>query len=425
MVPCVGIIIDERRSKVSQRHLEKSRIKKSRSASGVKKSPHPNNKIQKQEKPDRERIYGFDNTLLTTLIFLLAFGLVMLYSVSYNTGMNKHGDHMYFLNKQFQFVVIGFICMPIIVKIPHTAYGAWRAWVIYGGAFILMIMVKTSPLGVMVNGAYRWLELPFFGTFQPSEFMKVGVITLTPTLIYKYKIIQMDRDGWIPIMGPGLVAAFYAYVGTDNLSTALIIAGITVGIAMLLSPDFYKFIKWGMGIGALVIGTIFLAGDFLRTYVEGFRWGRILEWTDLESYATDGGYQVLQGLYAIGAGGLFGKGLGNGTQKLSSIPEVQNDMIFAAISEELGIFGLVILLFLYGVLLYRLFVIAQNAPTLHSSLIVSGIFLHIALQVVVNLCVVTALLPNTGVTLPFISYGGTALLVLICEISIALGISRQ
>lgn len=373
----------------------------------------------------RDRVYGFDNTLFMTLIFLLAFGLVMLYSVSFNTAYYKFGNGMYFVMGQLRYIALGFLAMLIILQFKHTLYGGWRAWLLYGFAFVLMVMVKTTPFGVTLNGASRWLDLPGLGTFQPSEFMKVGVITLTPTLLYKMKVVQLDAETAFIASVPWMLGAGYTYIGTDNLSTAIIIAGIGVGMLTLLAPNFNQLV--GLGVKFLIgaVAVIVFFGEFLYENLGGFRLGRLFMWTNLEDYANDGGYQVLQGLYAIGSGGLFGKGLGNGTQKLSSIPEVQNDMIFAAISEELGIFGLIILLFLYCLLLYRLFVIASNAPTLHSSLIVAGIFLHIALQVVVNLCVVTALLPNTGVTLPFISYGGTALLVLICEISIALGISRQ
>lgn len=380
---------------------------------------------RKQEKYQNERICGFDNTLFITLLFLLAFGLVMLYSVSFNTAYNKFGNGMYFVTSQIEYIFIGFIAMVIIVQLKHTVYGGWRAWLLYGVSLLLMLMVKTTPFGVELNGAYRWLEFPLLGTFQPSEFMKVGVITATPTLLYKMKVVELDLDSAFKASLPWLIGAGTTYFWTDNLSTGIIIGGIGAGMLLLLAPNF----EWLLGLGfkmlAGVVVVVFVFGEFLYENFGGFRIGRLFMWTSLENNATDGGYQVLQGLYAIGSGGLFGKGLGNGTQKLSSIPEVQNDMIFSAISEELGIFGLIILLFLYGLLLYRMFIIASNAPTLHSSLIVVGVLLHIALQVVVNLCVVTNLLPNTGVTLPFISYGGTALLVLMCEVSIVLGISRQ
>ena len=173
------------------------------------------------------------------------------------------------------------------------------------------------------------------------------------------------------------------------------------------------------------------ASRCMRGYVSSlgasgnFRFNRVLAWIDPEKYSDGGGYQVLQGLYAIGSGGLFGKGLGNSTQKIQSIPEAQNDMIFSIICEELGLFGAVLLTILFVFLLYRLMFIAQNAPDLLGSLIVTGIFAHIALQVILNIAVVLNVIPTTGVTLPFISYGGTSILFLMTEMGIALNVSRQ
>ena len=158
---------------------------------------------------------------------------------------------------------------------------------------------------------------------------------------------------------------------------------------------------------------------------DNFRIQRIISWLNPEATADDGSFQVLQGLYAIGSGGFFGKGLGNSTQKLGVIPEAQNDMILVVICEELGVFGAIIIFVLFGLLLYRLMFIAKNAPDLYGSLIASGIFAHIALQVIFNVAVVTGLFPTTGITLPFISYGGTAILFLMAEMGIALGISRK
>ena len=155
-----------------------------------------------------------------------------------------------------------------------------------------------------------------------------------------------------------------------------------------------------------------------------FRLRRILVWLDPEKYASDGGYQLIQGLYAIGSGGFLGKGLGNSAQKMV-IPEVQNDMILSIICEELGVFGVIMILVIFGLLIYRLVHIAQNAPDMYSSLVVTGIFAHISLQVILNVCVVTNLIPTTGITLPFISYGGTSIIFLMIEMGIALGISRK
>ena len=203
-------------------------------------------------------------------------------------------------------------------------------------------------------------------------------------------------------------------VGASNLSTAIIILGIAVTLIFVASPRYAQFIWMAVsGVGFL---GIFLA-------LESYRLERLAIWRNPEKYEK--GYQTLQGLYAIGSGGLFGRGLGNSVQKLGFLPEAQNDMIFSIICEELGIFGGIIVLLLYAYLLYRLFFIAQNAPDMFGSLMVSGIFIHIALQVILNIAVVVNLMPNTGVTLPFISYGGTSIVFLMAEMGLALSVARQ
>ena len=181
---------------------------------------------------------------------------------------------------------------------------------------------------------------------------------------------------------------------------------------------------FGLGAIALVI-IILIIMNYSMTSSSSFRLRRILAWLHPEENLSTDSYQVLQGLYAIGSGGLFGKGLGNSVQKLSIIPEAQNDMIFAIICEELGLFGAILLMLLFGYMLYRLIVIAQNAPDLYGTLIVSGIFIHIALQVILNIAVVLNVIPTTGVTLPFISYGGTSVIFIMIEMGIALNVARN
>ena len=179
------------------------------------------------------------------------------------------------------------------------------------------------------------------------------------------------------------------------------------------------------GVAAVLVVLLVVVLSSTMENSDNFRIQRILVWLHPEDYASGDGYQTLQALYAIGSGGLFGRGLGNSIQKLGSVPEAQNDMIFSIICEELGIFGGMLVLLLFGYLLYRLFFIAQNAPDMFGSLMVSGIFIHIALQVILNIAVVVNLLPNTGVTLPFISYGGTSILFLMGEMGLALSVARQ
>ena len=225
------------------------------------------------------------------------------------------------------------------------------------------------------------------------------------------------------VLGAGALTSLLTYVFTDNLSTAIIIAGITVGLLFIVFPDIRPFLA-----GAILVAIVAVA---VVWYVKGsatsgsFRLRRIQVWLNPEANSSLGGYQVMQGLYAIGSGGFFGKGLGNSLQKLDYVPEAQNDMIFTIICEELGLFGAIMLSLLFAFMLYRLFFIAQNAPDLLGALIASGIFIHIALQVVLNIAVVTNAIPTTGITLPFISYGGTSIVFLMSEMALALSVSKQ
>ena len=209
----------------------------------------------------------------------------------------------------------------------------------------------------------------------------------------------------------------------DNLSTAMIIFGITVGLVFIAHPKTKPFVI--LAVVAVILVAILVYSLSHMDQSSNFRLRRIQVWLHPEDYASGDGYQTLQALYAIGSGGFFGRGLGNSIQKLGSVPEAQNDMIFSIICEELGIFGAIMVLALFGYLLYRLFFVAQNAPDMFGSLLVSGVFVHIALQVIMNVAVVLNIMPNTGVTLPFISYGGTSILFLMAEMGLALSVARQ
>ena len=203
----------------------------------------------------------------------------------------------------------------------------------------------------------------------------------------------------------------------------MIVLGITCILIFVMHPKTKPFLMLvGSGVVVASVG-VFVLSKTLETSTS-FRLRRVIAWLHPEKYASDGSYQTLQGLYAIGSGGFFGKGLGNSAQKMI-IPEVQNDMILSAICEELGVFGVIMILVIFGLLLYRLLFIAQNAPDVYGYMIVTGIFAHIALQVILNVAVVTNVIPNTGITLPFISYGGTSVLFLMAEMGIALGVSRK
>jgi cell division protein FtsW len=221
----------------------------------------------------------------------------------------------------------------------------------------------------------------------------------------------------------GGIQALAVLVLTSNLSTAFIIFCITAAIVFVAHPETSKLLLIAAGCAAVV--AVILMIIIMRGGNGDFRSMRVLVWLHPEEYASQGGYQIMQALYAIGSGGFFGKGLGNGIQKLSAVPEAENDMIFSIICEELGIFGGIIVILLFIYLLYRLLFISQNAPDLYGALMVAGVFAHIAVQVILNICVVTNVIPTTGVTLPFVSYGGTSLCFLMIEMAIALSVSRR
>ena len=364
----------------------------------------------------------YDYDLLLVIIFLMCFGLVMLYSSSAYSAQNDYNNDMFFFTRQAIIGIIGFLAMFIVSKIDYHLYGAYAKEFFWFSMF-LMALVQT-PLGKTVNGARRWIRLPGGLSLQPAEFTKIAVI-----LFIAYEICLLGQkakkwDGIKILLGYGLVATLGVFLLTDNLSTAIIVFAITCILIFVVHPKTKPFVAGVIVAGIVgIIGIIFLKYTLAKS--DNFRMRRIIAWLNPEANADTDSYQFLQGLYAIGSGGFFGKGLGNSTQKLHAIPEAQNDMILAVICEELGVFGAIIILCLFAFMLYRLLFIARNAPDLYGALIATGIFAHIALQVTLNIGVVTGLLPTTGVTLPFISYGGTAIVILLAEMGIALGISSK
>lgn len=377
-------------------------------------------KAIKKPKTKKKTDY-YDYSLLAVIILLTCFGLVMLYSTSSYMAELNYGDDMYYFKKQ---AAISFGCIIIALGISQIDYHILTKFtgVLYGMAAILMILVKT-PLGRTANGARRWLNLGPL-SFQPSEVAKIAVI-----VCLSYMIVNMGRNiktlkAFMILAGSGSALAFLAYACTDNLSTAIIIFCITMGLIFIAHPKVKPFlIAAGVGIVLIIIFVMILSSSLETS--SSFRLRRILVWLHPEDFASGDGYQTIQALYAIGSGGFLGRGLGNSIQKLGSVPEAQNDMIFSIVCEELGILGGIILLLLFAYLLYRLFFIAQNAPDMFGSLMVSGIFIHIALQVIFNIAVVLNLMPNTGVTLPFVSYGGTSIVFLMSEMGLALSVARQ
>lgn len=379
-------------------------------------------KSRRRKAVKKQAVHYFDYSLLAIIIFLMCFGLVMLYSISSYEARTEYGDGMYFLKRQGLIGLGSIVVMMWVSRLDYHMFSQYAA-MSYWGSMLLLALVKFTPLGIEVNGARRWFRLPANQSFQPAEIMKIAVIIFIPYLICRMGNKVHTLKGSLGVVEWGGLAALGVYVLTDNLSSAIIVMGISCCILFVVHKK-QKIFLWiaGGGLAVFVAGS-YILGRLLENSTS-FRLRRIIAWLNPEKYASTISFQTVQGLYAIGSGGFFGKGLGNGVQK-TVIPEVQNDMILSAICEELGVFGAIIILVLFGLLIYRLLFIAQNAPDLYGALIMTGIMSHIAIQVILNVMVVTNMMPNTGITLPFISYGGTSILFLMIEMGMALGISRR
>ena len=348
----------------------------------------------------------YDDTLLVTVLVLVIAGLVLLTSISAYNGNVKFHDSFYYLKKQGFATGLGLVGMAVVSRID---YHRWIPLAVPGYLLSILLGVAVLLFGEEYNGSKRWLSLGPV-SFQPSEFAKVAVIVFLSWLIEKnikkmgkFKSIVLTILTILPVVG---------LVGASNLSTAIIILGIGAVLIFTASPKYLQFF-WMIAGGAGFM-TIFLA-------LESYRLERIAIWRNPEKYEK--GYQTLQGLYAIGSGGLFGRGLGNSVQKLGFLPEAQNDMIFSIICEELGLVGAGILIGVFLILIWRFFVIAAKAEDLTGALIATGAMAHMMIQIILNIAVVTNSIPNTGITLPFISYGGTSVVFLLLEMGLVLSVS--
>ncbi|MCM1282561.1 MAG: putative lipid II flippase FtsW [Muribaculaceae bacterium] len=353
----------------------------------------------------------FDYNLLFLIIFLLCFGLVMVYSSSSYTSLRNYGDGAYYLKLQLRNILLGLIPMVFLAKVD---YRVWKKFgtIAYIGSLGLCLLVFVPQFNKSSHGSSRWLEIGPV-SFQPSEIAKLAVILFMAVLVEKISKQMGDFATIIKIVV--IMAPLLAVVAISNLSTAVIIFGIIVCMLFVASPKYLQFIL------VAAVGLVFIV-LFIR--FAGYRSGRVQAWLHPETATSDDVYQTTMGLYAIGSGGLFGKGLGESLQKMGNVPESQNDMIFTIICEELGLFGAVCVILLFVLLIWRMMVIANNAQDLFGALLVTGVMSHIAIQVILNIAVVTNTIPNTGVILPFISYGGTSLIFLMGELGLVLSVSR-
>lgn len=356
------------------------------------------------ERSEKKRKY--DDTLLVVVLILVGIGLVLLYSTSAYNGRVKFHDSFYYLKKQGFATLLGLAGMAVVARID---YHRWVPLAIPGYVAAIALSVAVMLFGDEYNGSKRWLHIGPV-SFQPSEFAKVALILFLACLVSR-NVKKMGRFSTLVLMLLPVLPVV-ALVGASNLSTAIIILGIAVVLIFTASPKYSQFI-W-MGSVAAAFMAVFLA-------MESYRLERLAIWRNPEQYEK--GYQTLQGLYAIGSGGLFGRGMGNSVQKLGFLPEAQNDMIFSIICEELGLVGACIIILLFLILIWRFFVVATRAKDLLGALIAGGAMAHMMIQVILNIAVVTNTIPNTGITLPFISYGGTSVMFLLLEMGLVLSVS--
>lgn len=364
-----------------------------------------------------------DYSLLFIVIFLLGFGLVMVYSTSsYEANLTFDGDSAWYFRKQLWATILGVAVMMVVANIP---YHFWERFAMLGYVVSVVLILLIIPFGYESHGAKRWLRIAGI-SLQPAEVAKLGMILFLASMICTMGKKIRNRKGFYTVLAVPVPIALMLWRITQNLSSAIIVMGIAVLMLFVSCPDYKRFII--LGIIALV-GAALIVFIIVKMAESGadelsFRGGRILAWLNPEAYASGKGFQTLQGLYAIGSGGILGKGLGASKQKLGFIPEAQNDMIFSIICEELGLFGAIAVILMFIMLIWRFMVIANNAPDLFGALLVVGVLGHIAIQVILNIAVVTNTIPNTGISLPFISYGGTSVVFLLIEIGLVLSVAR-
>lgn len=348
----------------------------------------------------------FQSVFLTFVIVL--FGLMMVYSASSYRAIRSGLPSTFFMKRQAIFALIGFVGMYAVSRLNYRYLSNLSLVFMYAA---IALQAYVLVLGRASHGATRWIQIGPM-QLQPSEIAKpIIIIFMADACVKKSKylnsIVGIFKLIWLPIVCIGLIAV-------ENLSTAIICFAIVVAILFVASPKLFNL---------MVLGFIGIGVAAILAFGVGYRSDRFDAWFHPET--SESGFQTMQSLYAIGSGGFFGRGLGNSIQKLGFLPESHNDMIFSVICEELGLFGALVVITLFIMLIFRLKFIADGSIDSFGGFIITGVITHIAVQLIVNIGVVTNTIPPTGVTLPFISYGGTSLVFMLAEIGLALSVSRQ
>ena len=364
-------------------------------------------------KPKQKR---FDTAFLIIILILLAYGVIMVFSASYPAALQKTGNSLHFISQHVLFVLAGIAAMLLISRIDYHFYRRF-AYIIFGVALLLLILVAIPGVGRVLNNARRWIYIGPIG-FQPSEIMKFAVIVLFSHLIAHYqKRMGTFKQGVLPFAVVLLVIAVLMML-EPHLSGTILIFGIGCIMMYIGGTKLRYFLAiGGLGVGAIA-GIIAFKGVSYITE-------RLQFWLNPFADINDKTWQTVQSLVAIGSGGLLGRGIGASRPKYLYLPEPYNDFIFAIICEELGLIGALFVILLFVLFAVRGFSIASKAPDRFGFMLATGITVQICLQAVLNIAVVTNTIPNTGISLPFFSYGGTAIMMQLGEMGILLNISRH
>ena len=355
-----------------------------------------------------------DVPLIITIFIICIYGIIMIYSASSIWAEYKFNDKFHYVIMQSIFFLVGIILMFIVSKIPYTYY-LKKSNLILLICFILLILVLIPGIGSVRNGSRSWFGIGGLG-IQPSEFMKLGLIIFTSKYIYNNpKDMRSVKKGAFPILLIVMLAFFLIMLQPD-FGTGTILVMTIIGMLFISGVNFSFFIK---------IGMIGLVGVCLLIIAAPYRMERIVSFLNPWSDPLGTGFQAIQSLFAIGPGGLFGMGFGNSIQKHFYLPEPQTDFIFSIISEELGIIGIISVAILFLIIILRSIKISIKAPDNFAKFLSFGIIFQLAFQTLLNLAVVVGLIPVTGVTLPFFSYGGSSLIITLIEMGIILNISRH
>ncbi len=372
---------------------------------------------QYEKKLKQKKLFGFtitdgeqDHSFLLAVGLLLAFGLMMLFSAGSARAFSNFDDSLWYFKNQLVGAAIGGVTMYITSRIDYHDWGKWSAVALLGSAFLLLLVIIPG-VGTTRNGATRWL----FG-FQPSEIAKVAIILFFSFSLSKnQKMLPDFLRGFCPYLG--VLGVFVILLALEPHFSCIILIGLTSFLILFVAGAKIKHF--------IIVGIPAVVGAVMMVVMEPYRLARITAFLDPFADKQGDGWQIVQSLYAIGSGGIFGLGLGQSRQKYQSLPEPQNDFIYSVLAEELGLVGAVLLILLFVFLIYRGIKIATKAPDLFGTLLVTGIVGIVGFQALINIAVVTSSIPVTGMPLPFFSYGSTALVITMAEMGIVLNVSRQ